>query len=192
MTNKSVSSEGLVRGIRKWDLVAFTVNAVIGAGIFGLPAKAFSLIGSYSLIAFVACAFVVLLIILCLAEVGSRFDATGGPYTYARAAFCPTIAFEVGWLSWLARLTAFAANCNLMVSYLAYFWPSANNAVPRAIMIVSVVVVLTAVNLIGVRQAAIASDLFTIGKLLPMLAFVAVGLFFLNPHAFALVARAAT
>ncbi len=189
---RPASEEGLVRGIRKWDLVAIAINGIIGAGIFGLPAKVYSLIGSYSLIAFVACAFVVLLIILCFAEVGSRFDETGGPYTYARAAFGPTIAFEVGWLSWLARLTAFAANCNLLVSYLAYFWPSANNAVPRAIMIVSVVVVLTAVNLIGVRQAAIASDLFTIGKLLPMLAFVAVGLFFLNPHAFALGARPAT
>src|SRR5437867_6431325 len=192
MTNRSLFDEGLVRGIRKWDLVAFTVNAVIGAGIFGLPAKAYSLIGAYSLIAFFACAFVVLLIILCFAEVSSRFDETGGPYTYARAAFGPTVAFEVGWLSWLARLTAFAANCNLMVSYLAYFWPAANNAVPRAIMIVLVVLVLTAVNVIGVRQAAIASDLFTIGKLLPMLAFVAVGLFFLNPHAFALGARPAT
>src|SRR5438034_8487469 len=186
------SPEGLVRGIRKWDLVAVAINGIIGAGIFGLPAKTYSLIGSYSLIAFVACAFVVLLIILCFAEVSSRFDETGGPYTYARAAFGPTIAFEVGWLSWLARLTAFAANCNLMVSYLAYFWPAANNAVPRAIMIVLVVLVLTAVNVIGVRQAAIASDLFTIGKLLPMLIFVAVGLFFLNPHAFALGARPAT
>jgi len=189
---RPTSEEGLVRGIRKWDLVAVAINGIIGAGIFGLPAKVYSLIGSYSLIAFVVCAFVVLLIILCFAEVGSRFDETGGPYTYARAAFGPTIAFEVGWLSWLARLTAFAANCNLMVSYLGYFWPAANNAVPRAIMIVLVVLVLTAVNIIGVRQAAIASDLFTIGKLLPMLAFVAVGLFFLNPHAFALGARPAT
>src|SRR5438034_1452621 len=186
------SPEGLVRGIRKWDLVAVAINGIIGAGIFGLPAKTYSLIGSYSLIAFVACAFVVLLIILCFAEVSSRFDETGGPYTYARAAFGPTIAFEVGWLSWLARLTAFAANCNLMVSYLAYFWPAASNAVRRSIMIVRVVLVLTAVNVIGVRQAAIASDLFTIGKLVPMLAFVAVGLFFLNPQRFALGARPAT
>src|SRR4051794_7669032 len=129
----TTSNEGLVRGIGKWDLVAFTVNAVIGAGIFGLPAKAFSLIGSYSLIAFFACAFVVLLIILCFAEVSSRFDETGGPYTYARAAFGPTAAFEVGWLSYLARLTAFAANCNLLVSYLGFFWPAANNFWPRAI-----------------------------------------------------------
>ena len=184
MSNRSVSPEGLVRGIRRWDLVAFTINAVIGAGIFGLPAKAFALIGSYSLIAFFACAFVVLLIILCFAEVGSRFDETGGPYRYAREAFGPTVAFEVGWLSWLARLTAFAANCNLMVSYLAYFWPSATNPVPRVIVIVVVVLALAAINMIGVRQAAIAGDVFTIGKLLPMFIFIAVGLFFLNPHAF--------
>ena len=188
----STSPEGLVRGIRKWDLVAFTVNAVIGAGIFGLPAKAYSLIGSYSLIAFFACAFVVLLIILCFAEVSSRFDETGGPYTYARAAFGPTVAFEVGWLSWLARITAFAANCNLMVSYLGFFWPAANNAWPRAMVIVSVVLALTAINVLGVRQAAIAGDVFTVGKLLPMLIFIAIGLFFLNPHAFALGARPAT
>ncbi|HEY0350385.1 MAG TPA: APC family permease [Pyrinomonadaceae bacterium] len=188
----NTSPEGLVRGIRKWDLVAFTVNAVIGAGIFGLPAKAFSLIGSYSLIAFFACAFVVLLIILCFAEVSSRFDETGGPYTYARAAFGPTIAFEVGWLSWLARITAFAANCNLMVSYLGFFWPAANNFWPRATVIVLVVLALTAINVLGVRQAAIAGDVFTVGKLLPMLIFIAIGLFFLNPHAFALGARPAT
>src|SRR5438067_3995758 len=190
--SQSTSTEGLIRGIRKWDLVAFTVNAVIGAGIFGLPAKAFSLIGSYSLIAFFACAFVVLLIILCFAEVSSRFDETGGPYTYARAAFGPTVAFEVGWLSYLARLTAFAANCNLMVSYLGFFWPAANNAWPRVIVIVLVVLALTAINVLGVRQAAIAGDVFTIGTLLPMLIFIAIGLFFLNPHAFALGARPAT
>src|SRR5205809_1530242 len=179
---QKTSEEGLLRGIRKWDLVAVAINGIIGAGIFGLPAKTYSLIGAYSLIAFFACAFVVLLIILCFAEVSSRFDETGGPYTYARAAFGPTFAFEVGWLSWLARLTAFAANCNLMVSYLAFFWPAASSTIPRALIITGVVLSLTALNVFGVRQAAIASNLFTIGKLIPMLIFVATGLFFLNPH----------
>jgi len=180
------SPEGLIRGIRKWDLVAVTINGIIGAGIFGLPAKVFALIGSYSLIAFVACALVVTLIVLCFAEVGSRFDETGGPYLYAREAFGSTVAFEVGWLIWLARLTAFAANCNLMVSYLAFFWAPANSTMPRALIITGTVLSLTALNVFGVRQAAIASNLFTVGKLIPMLIFVAAGLFFLNPHAFAL------
>lgn len=185
-TTPKTSPEGLLRGIRKWDLVAVTINGIIGAGIFGLPAKVFALIGSYSLIAFVVCALVVALIILCFAEVGSRFDATGGPYLYAREAFGPTVAFEVGWLIWLARLTAFAANCNLMVSYLTVFWPAASSPLPRALLITAVVVSLTALNVFGVRQAATVSNLFTVGKLIPMLIFIAAGLFFLNPHAFAL------
>jgi amino acid transporter len=186
------SSEGLVRGIRRWDLVALTINGIIGAGIFGLPAKVFALIGSYSLLAFVACGAVVTLIILCFAEVSSRFDQTGGPYVYARAAFGPTVAFEVGWLMWLARLTAFAANCNLLVNYLGYFWPGATSGFWRPIIIVAVVVCLAAINILGVRQAAIVSNLFTVGKLIPMILFIAAGLFFLNPHAFALGQRPST
>ena len=176
--------EGLVRGIRRWDLVAITINGIIGAGIFGLPAKVYALIGTYSLLAFVACAAVVILIILCFAEVGSRFETTGGPYLYARAAFGRTVAFEIGWLVWLARLTAFGANCNLLVNYLTYFWSSANQPAFRAAIIVTVVAVLTVVNLVGIRQAAIVSNIFTVGKLIPMLIFIAVGLFFLNPGAF--------
>lgn len=186
------SPEGLVRGIRRWDLVAVTINGIIGAGIFGLPAKVYSLIGTYSLIAFVACAFVVTLIILCFAEVGSRFDETGGPYTYAREAFGPAVGFEVGWLSWLARLSAFAANCNLMVSYLAFFWPGAMTPFHRALIISLVVVSLAAINVVGVRQAAIASNVFTIGKLIPLIIFIAAGLFFLKTQAYAFGPRPST
>lgn len=174
----------LVRGIRRWDLVAITINGIIGAGIFGLPSKVYALIGAYSIIAFVVCAIVVALIILCFAEVGSRFEETGGPYLYARETFGPTIAFEVGWLIWLARLTAFAANCNLLINYLAFFWPSAVSNVWRPTVIVSVVVVLTLINLAGVRQAAIVSNAFTIGKLVPMIVFVVAGLFFIDSKAY--------
>jgi len=175
----------LVRGIRRWDLVALTINGIIGAGIFGLPSRVYSLIGTYSIIAFVACALVVALIILCFAEVSSRFDETGGPYLYAREAFQPAVAFEIGWLFWLARVTAFAANCNLMISYLSYFWLQATTPVWRASIIVFVVAVLAIINLLGIREAAIVSNAFTIGKLVPIIIFIAAGLFFLNPEAYA-------
>lgn len=195
------SNKGLVRGIRRWDLVAITINGIIGAGIFGLPAKVYALIGSYSLIAFVACALVVTLIVLCFAEVSSRFNQTGGPYVYARAAFGATVSFEVGWLIWLARLTAFAANCNLLVNYLGYFWTNAASDFWRPTIIVTVVVSLAAINILGVRQAAIVSNIFTVGKLIPMIIFIAAGLFILTktaviswefPHAFALGAAPST
>lgn len=186
------SEAGLIRGIRRWDLVAIAINGIIGGGIFGLPAPVFKLIGAYSLIAFAVCAVVVTLIILCFAEVGSRFDETGGPYLYAREAFGPTVAFEIGWLIWLARLTAFAANCNLLVAYIGYFLPAATNTFWRASIIIVVVAALATINLLGVRQAATVSNFFTIGKLIPLILFIAVGLFFLNQQAFTLGPRPTT
>jgi amino acid transporter len=182
----------LVRGIRRWDLVAITINGIIGAGIFGLPSKVYSLIGTYSLIAFIVCALVVALIILCFAEVSSRFDETGGPYLYAREAFQPAVAFEIGWLTWLVRVTAFAANCNLLINYLSFFWVSVTNPFWRASIIVLVVVVLAVINLLGIRQAAIVSNVFTVGKLVPIILFVAAGLFFINPSSYALGPTPAT
>jgi APA family basic amino acid/polyamine antiporter len=178
--------EGLVRGIRRWDLVAIAINGIIGAGIFGLPSRIYALVGTYSIIAFVACALVVALIIVCFAEVSSRFEETGGPYLYAREAYQPAVAFEVGWLIWLARVTAFAANCNLLINYLSFFWSGAASAVWRASIIVLIVTVLAIVNVLGIRQAAIVSNAFTIGKLVALIIFIAAGLFFLNPQAFEL------
>ncbi len=187
--NQTTNDTGLVRGIRRWDLVAVAINGIIGAGIFGLPSKVFALIGTYSLYAFVACAIVVALVILCFAEVGSRFKDTGGPYLYARVAFSPIVGFEVGWLMWLARLTAFAANLNLFVDYLAYFLPSATEPVWRNTIIIAVVSLLTLVNIIGVRDTARVSNIFTIGKLIPIVLFIAVGVFFISPQNFSFTAE---
>ena len=94
------------------------------------------------------------------------------------------IGFEIGWLSWLARLTAFAALCNLLIGYLSFFWPAVAAGWTRAAVITVVIIALTLINVIGVREAALASNLFTIGKLAPLLLFVVAGLFFLSPQQF--------
>jgi APA family basic amino acid/polyamine antiporter len=183
---EKVPEAALIRGIRQWDLVAIVINSIIGAGIFVLPAKAYGLIGSYSLIAFVVCAIVALLIILCFAEVSSRFTETGGPYRYTREAFGPAFGFQVGWMNWVARISAYATNCNLLIVYLSFFWPPAASGMKRALVITTITVSLTVINYIGVRDAAIASNIFTVAKLLPLLLFIAAGLFFLTPDNFRL------
>jgi amino acid transporter len=179
---EQIPQKGLVRGIGRWDFVAMAVNGMIGAGIFGLPARIYGLAGRWSVLAYLVCAALVTLITLCFAEVGSRFAETGGPYLYARAAFGPAVGFEVGWLLWLARLTAFAALCNLMLSYVSFFWPAAGSGWTRALVITGVVVALTTVNVIGVREAALVNNLFAVGKLAPLLLFIFAGLFFLGPQ----------
>jgi APA family basic amino acid/polyamine antiporter len=175
-----MSEEKLVRGLGRWDFTAIVINGIIGAGIFGLPGKVYAQIGSYSLIAFVLCAVIVGLIVLCYAEVASRFSVTGGSYLYAREAFGPAVGFEVGWLFWIVRVATFAANCNLLVTYLGFFVPGANEGVMRIAFVSLVGLIITTINLWGIRESAIMTNIFTVGKLLPLLVFAIVGMFFVN------------
>lgn len=179
-----MTEEKLIRGLGRWDFTALVINGIIGAGIFGLPSKVFAQIGSYSLLAFVACAVIVGLIVLCYAEVASRFSATGGSYLYAREAFGPAVGFEVGWLFWIVRVATFAANCNLLVTYLGFFVPGANEGTMRIGLICVVVLIITAVNLWGIRQSAMMINIATVGKLAPLLVFAVVGMFFVQPGNF--------
>lgn len=179
-----MTEEKLVRGISRWDLTAIIINTIIGAGIFGLPAKVHALIGTWSLIAFFACALIVGFIVVCYAEVSSRFSATGGPYLYAREAFGPIVGFEVGWLYWIVRVTTFAANCNLLITYFGFFVADADKGAFRVAMISVIVLGIVAVNLAGVKQSAIMTNIFTAGKLIPLFVFVAVGIFFIEPGNF--------
>lgn len=179
-----MTEEKLVRSIGRWDLTAIAINTIIGTGIFILPARAAGMIGDYSLVAIIACAFIIGLIVVCFAEVSSRFDATGGMYLYAKEAFGPLVGFEVGWLYWIVRVATYAANCNAFLIYLSFFYPPANEGWLRIAVICLVLIPMTAINLIGVRESTVLTNLFTIGKILPLLIFVLVGVFFIDPANF--------
>jgi amino acid transporter len=170
--------------MRRLDLIGVVLNGVIGAGIFGLPSKVFGLAGTYSVVAFLVCAVCVGAIVLCFAEVASRFSGTGGPYLYARETYGRSVGFTVGWLVLIARITSFAANLSLLPAYLSFFIPAAGAGVVRAAILSAAVVLLTAVNVGGVRLVAGTSNIFAVGKLLPLAVFVTAGLFFLRPENF--------
>ena len=179
-----MTDEKLVRGLGRFDFTALVINGIIGAGIFGLPSKVYAQIGSYSLLAFVACSVIVGLIVLCYAEVSSRFSATGGSYLYAREAFGHAVGFEVGWLFWIVRVATFAANCNLLVIYLGFFIPGANEGAMRIVLVCLVTSIITFVNLLGIRESAMMTNILTVGKLAPLLIFAVVGMFFVQPGNF--------
>jgi len=177
-------SEKLVRGLGRWDLTAVAINTIIGTGIFILPAGVFGLIGSFSLLAFLVCAVIIGLIVLCFSEVSSRFQLTGGMYLYAKEAFGPEIGFEVGWLYWIVRVATFAANCNAMLTYLGFFFAGVNEGFVRVAIITLVVGSMTLINLLGVRETAVVTNIFAVGKIVPLLIFAAVGVFFIEPANF--------
>lgn len=129
------------------------------------------------------------LIALCFAEVGTRFRTTGGPYLYAKETFGAPLAFMVGWLMWLTRVAGFATLAQVFIAYLGYFWPPAESGPYRVATITGLVILLTGINLVGVKWSARASDIFTVSKLIPLILFVAVGLFFISPARLTLAAR---
>ncbi len=174
----------LNRGIKKWDLVLMTINSIIGAGIFGLPSKIFQSAGVYSIAAFFVCAAVVLIFILCYAEVSSRFDKTGGPYIYTLTSFGKFPAFLMGWLLLLSRIFTYATLINLIPTYLSFFSPELNEPATRIFIMLIITIIITWVNHIGVKNLAAVSNVLTLSKLIPLAVFILVGLFFLQPSLF--------
>jgi amino acid transporter len=177
----SVASEGLVRAIGRWTMVALVFNMVVGAGIYGLPARVHAEAGVWGLLAYVACAAVIGCITLCFGEVASRFTRTGGPYLYTTEALGPLPGFLVGWLMTITRMTSLAIIATVMADYLAFFWPAAGAGAPHKLCIAVALMVLAAINLAGVRQAAGVAVALTVGKIIPLLLFVGVGVFFADP-----------
>src|SRR5579871_6465734 len=148
------------------------INCIIGSGVFGLPSVIAGTLGNASPFAWLFAAAASALVMACFAEVASRFEQSGGVYLYTRTAFGRAFGIAIVWLGWLARLTAAAANANLFLVYLGEFWPGTNRALPRLIILTSLLGFLTAVNYVGVKKCATQSNLFTVAKLVTLVAFI--------------------
>jgi amino acid transporter len=169
-------SKGLVRAVGLPGLVAISVNGIVGAGIFVMPATAAALLGPASPIAYVIASVAAMLTALSFAEAGGMFDRAGGPYLYAREAFGPLTGFLMGWMFLLARLAAVGAVANAFAAYLGYLHPAFADAWGRTAAIACSITVIGALNYIGVRYGSWVVNLLTVGKLVPLLIFIAAGL----------------
>ena len=184
-TSTGTNAEGLRRELGRWDLTAIGVNQVIGGAIFALAAALAANTGSWGpwLIAGVALAS--LLIALSFAEVASRFEVTGGPYLYTRAAFGRFLAFEVGWMMWFTRAASWASVINVLVDALGRYWGVIASGLPRTLLLTAIIGLIAAINIRGIRQSSIVVNVLTVAKLLPLLIIVVVGLPFVEWAAFA-------
>lgn len=181
-------NESLVRRITTWGIWLLAVNSMIGAGIFGVPGGAAALTGLYSPLLFLGCGLLLGTVVLCFCELASYFRGTGGPILYTQTAFGRLAGFQTGWAFYIARVTAFAANINLLVVSIAYFWASAGEGAVRIFLLGLIVGLLAWVNVIGLKQAMRSVGILTVLKFIPLLLLVAVGLAWLEPAAFPVAA----
>jgi APA family basic amino acid/polyamine antiporter len=171
-----------VRAIGRWSLIALVVNSTIGGGVFGLPSAVAAQTGRSSPWAVLIAGLALGIIIACFAEVSSRFASAGGPYLYNRIAFGRAAGLQTAWMFWLAQVAAQAANANLLIVYLGEFWPEATRPLTRFLLLTSLIGFLAAINFFGVKAGTRINNIFTIAKVLPLLAIIGMGLIGVPGH----------
>jgi len=170
----------LIRGIGFAGLILLVLNSVIGAGIFALPAAISARAGILSPWLFLIVGLLVITIVLTFAELSSYFKDSGGPVLFTTTAFGPLVGFSTGWLLFISRMTAFAANSTVMAVYLGAVWPWFSDGVGRTSLIIFVCGALTFANFLGVKDGVRTMAVFTLLKLAPLLLLIALGLQYVN------------
>lgn len=170
----------LVRGIGIPALTANIVSSTIGAGIFVIPATVAKGLGPAAPLAFVCCAIAMVLFVTCFAIAGSRVSLTGGLYAYVEVAFGRYVGFLAGMLYFLTALGAVAGVVNVLANSVALVVPLLGGPVMRIVVMFAVYGSLVLINIRGVRQGAGAVTVITVAKLLPLLLFIFLGIFFIH------------
>lgn len=169
--------DSLVRALGIWGLAASIINVTVGGGIFRLPADAAAILGATAPLAYVICALLMGLIVLCFAEAGSRVSLTGGLYAYVVVAFGPLVGFVSGVMLWGGVTAAVAAVSSFFADALVALIPAlgAGSGMGRALALIVILVTLAALNIAGVRSANRFNAVMTAAKLIPLVVLVVVG-----------------
>jgi amino acid transporter len=168
----------LLRAIGTWGLAASIVNVTVGGGIFRLPASpdVTGRLGAAAPLAYVVCAIVMGLIVLCIAEAGSRISLTGGPYAYVEMTFGRYVGFLVGVMLWLIGATALPGVAGLFADSAARLVPALASTVGRALFLAVMLSAVAWINVVGVKQGTRLNAVLTVAKLAPLLLLLVVGL----------------
>lgn len=165
----------LTKGIGGVGAALLVLNGLIGAGIFALPAKMAAELGAFSPYIFLIFGALMLTIVWCFGQLAVFYQETGGPVIYARKGFGNAAAFQTGFVYYLARATAIAANMHVLLLYAGYLWPEINAGMGKSLAIIALTSLLIFVNIVGLKAAMRSLDTISILKLLPFVALIGVG-----------------
>jgi basic amino acid/polyamine antiporter, APA family len=178
MTNKQPA---LKRDIGVMAAGFLVLNGIIGAGIFGLPGRLAEVAGAFSPWLFLIFGALIITVVWSFAALASYFNTTGGPVVYVTAAFGPVLGFQTGWLFYVGRVAAFAANINLLFDYASFLWDGASVGMIRNIMIFVILSSLTFINIVGIKKAVQVINVLTFLKLIPIFLVILLGLQYMAP-----------
>ncbi len=161
---------------------AMVAGTIIGASIFVQPSEITSLVPSTAgvLLVWIISGILTLFGALVCAELASIFTQSGGVYVYLKEAFSPVAGFLWGWaMFWTMHSGIIAAIAVVCARYVAFFIPMGDVAMKG--VAIAVIVLLSAINYIGVKHGSALQTLFTLGKVVAILAMIVLG-FALGPR----------
>lgn len=156
----------------------YGINAVIGSGIFLLPRTIYQDLGPASLVAMVLDAVLVLMLAVCFAEVAGYFNKNGGAFQYSKTAFGDFIGFNVGVLGWFVTIIAWAAMAAGFAKLLIQTFPALEGQ--NTVISICLVIFLSVINSMGIKTSKIFTIVITIAKLIPIIAFTLIAVFFIK------------
>lgn len=173
---KTMETPKLRRVMGLPQATAMVAGTIIGAAIFVQPSEITGQVPSVAgiFLVWLISGILTFLGALVCAELSSIFTQSGGVYIYLKETFSPSIGFLWGWsMFWSIHSGIIAAIAVIFARY-AGFFTSLSEATVKAIAI-GVIVVISAINYLGVKQGSTVQTLFTLGKVAAIVIIVILG-----------------
>ncbi|MEP7350638.1 MAG: amino acid permease [Sphingorhabdus sp.] len=154
-----------------WMALALVMGSMIGSGVFLLPASLAPL-GWNSVFGWAITVSGALCIAAVFARLCRALPKAGGPYAYTRAAFGDGAGFAIAWAYWISMWVGNAAIATGAVSYLSQLFPVVGQPGISAAVTVAIVWAFTLINISGTKLAGQVQLVWTIIKLLPLVAVI--------------------
>jgi APA family basic amino acid/polyamine antiporter len=194
MTNKEMP--GLVKGLGVYGAISVVAGTMIGTAIFVVPSIMLQQVGTPAmvLLVWVAAGVLSLFGALGYAELGAVMPEAGGEFVYLHRAYGPLVGFLYGWTqSIIAKTASIAAIATGWALYLTYFFPGLRATLWETslgfgshIILLRVtglqlgatlmVLLLSGLNVLGVRRSGAIQTVFTVSKLLVLAILIVLGL----------------
>jgi APA family basic amino acid/polyamine antiporter len=166
----------LSKKIGFWSVFGIVAGSQIGSGVFMQPAS-LAPYGGYAMAGWLISGVGAIALALVFSWMCSRFPRTGGPYVYVQEAFGPVAGFFTGWTYWVI---SWVSTPVLYVAATGYLSPLLGHPTAHALLVIqlSLLCMLTALNLRGVAVAGRVELVLSLMKILPLLIMPVLAVFY--------------
>lgn len=165
------------------------INSIIGSGIFLLPSEIYKNVGLGCFLTIVIAGSLAFGLSLCFAECASRFTQDGSAFLYCKNAFGGLMGFEVGIFTWLVSIISWAAETQGFITILSSLYPTFKDPFYNKVAVLVISITLGILNYFGVKFSKILNNLITVTKLIPLLLFIIIGIFYIHLGDFSHITR---